>query len=148
LSLLSTRWGAEVLHHVAGDTPEPTPEVVDAVDFALRRMAAWLLTVCSGVACLAASADVASQWLLAAVVCCFVYLLCIGMCVERQEWTSCLTWCEQGHGGPKHETAHGRAVGAATLSYFRNRASSPRDMSAAAASEMRKACDAVLQDTY
>lgn len=56
--------------------------------------------------------------------------------------------CTQGHGGPKHEPAHGRAIGAATLSYFRNRASSPRDMSAAAAAEMRRACDAVLADIY
>lgn len=82
---------------VNGYPAEPSRQLMDAVDFALRRMASWLLT---------------------------------------------------GHGGPKHADAHGRAVGAATLSYFRNRASSPRDMSAAAAAEMRRACDAVLQDTY
>ena len=51
----------------------------------------------------------------------------------------------QGSVGAKHADAQGRAIGAATLAYWRNRASSPRDMSALAASEMRAACDAVLK---
>jgi len=58
------------------------------------------------------------------------------------------TYLLTGRAGDKHPEAHGRAVGAATLSYFRNRASSPRDMSAAAAAAMRAACDAVLRETY
>ena len=36
-----------VLPHLAGYPPEPSSELMDAVDFALRRMAAWLLTVCT-----------------------------------------------------------------------------------------------------
>lgn len=116
---------------------------MDAVDFALRRMAAWLLTVRTALM----------------LHCCCTQLRFSGnhyaqpynmpyslqLLDSRCDVISC---CRQGHGGPKHQTAHGRAAGAATLSYFRNRASSPRDMSAAAAAEMRKACDAVLQDTY
>lgn len=34
-----------VLNHLAGYPPAPSSELMDAVDFALRRMAAWLLTV-------------------------------------------------------------------------------------------------------
>ena len=56
--------------------------------------------------------------------------------------------CLQGEPGPKHPEAAGRAVGAAVLAYWRNRASSPRDMTAEAAHQMRRACDEVLKETY
>jgi hypothetical protein len=39
-------------------------------------------------------------------------------------------------------------VSAAALAFFRNRASAPRDMSAAATVQFRAACDAVLGHVY
>ncbi len=65
--------------------------------------------------------------------------------------TTCqLTLCSfaQGEPGPKHPEAAGRAVGAGVLAYWRNRASSPRDMTAEAAHQMRLACDEVLKETF
>jgi glutathione S-transferase len=50
--------------------------------------------------------------------------------------------------GPKADQPEAAAIGAAALAFFRNRASAPRDMSAAAADRFRSACDAVLQDIY
>lgn len=53
-----------------------------------------------------------------------------------------------GEPGPKNQDAEGRAVEAASLAYFRNRASAPRDLSANACQQLRNACLAVLQDAY
>lgn len=53
-----------------------------------------------------------------------------------------------GKPGPKNEDAEGRAVEAASMAYFRNRASAPRDLSANACEQLRNACLAVLQDAY
>lgn len=53
-----------------------------------------------------------------------------------------------GKPGPKNEDAEGRAVEAASMAYFRNRASAPRDLSANACPQLRDACLAVLQDAY
>eukprot|EP00879_Flechtneria_rotunda_P017240 GHRR01018061.1.p1 GENE.GHRR01018061.1~~GHRR01018061.1.p1 ORF type:complete len:536 (+),score=226.49 GHRR01018061.1:832-2439(+) len=53
-----------------------------------------------------------------------------------------------GKAGPKAEEREAAAVGAAGLAFFRNRASAPRDMSAAATVQFRAACDAVLADMY
>ena len=53
-----------------------------------------------------------------------------------------------GEPGPKNQDAEGRAVEAASLAYFRNRASAPRDLSANACQQLRDACLAVLQDAY
>ena len=50
--------------------------------------------------------------------------------------------------GPRHEEAEARAIGAAGLAYFRNRASAPRDLSANACNELRDACLAVVKDSY
>lgn len=54
----------------------------------------------------------------------------------------------QGAPGPRHADREAAAIGAATLTFFRNRASSPRDMSAAAAEQLRTACMDVLVDMY
>ncbi|KAL3147580.1 glutathione s-transferase [Trebouxia sp. C0009 RCD-2024] len=53
-----------------------------------------------------------------------------------------------GEPGPKNPDAEARAVEAASLAYFRNRASAPRDLSANACQQLRDACLAVLQDAY
>lgn len=53
-----------------------------------------------------------------------------------------------GNAGPKAERPEAAAIGAAALAFFRNRASAPRDMSAAATVQFRAACDAVLADIY
>jgi hypothetical protein len=53
-----------------------------------------------------------------------------------------------GYVGPKHPDLEGRALGAAAMAYFRNRASAPRDLSGAACNELRAACDAILRETY
>jgi hypothetical protein len=53
-----------------------------------------------------------------------------------------------GEPGPKAEDDEAAAVGAAALAFFRNRASAPRDMSAAATVQFRAACDAVLAHVY
>lgn len=53
-----------------------------------------------------------------------------------------------GKPGPKNEDAEARAIGAAGLAYFRNRASAPRDLSANACHELREACLAVVKDSY
>jgi hypothetical protein len=50
--------------------------------------------------------------------------------------------------GPKADAPEAAAIGAASLAFFRNRASAPRDMSALAAERFRAACDAVLMDIY
>ena len=61
---------------------------------------------------------------------------------------NCVHASPQGDPGPKHPEAAGRAIGAAVLAYWRNRASSPRDMTAEAAHQMRRACDEVLKETF
>uniref|UniRef100_A0A383VDH2 GST N-terminal domain-containing protein n=1 Tax=Tetradesmus obliquus TaxID=3088 RepID=A0A383VDH2_TETOB len=53
-----------------------------------------------------------------------------------------------GSAGPRVTEPEAAAVGAAALAFFRNRASAPRDMSAAATVQFRAACDAVLADIY
>lgn len=53
-----------------------------------------------------------------------------------------------GSAGPRHPDREAAAIGAASLAFFHNRASSPRDMTAAAATEMRAACMEVLKDMY
>lgn len=53
-----------------------------------------------------------------------------------------------GNAGPKAEDVEAAAVGAAALAFFRNRASAPRDMSAAATVVFRAACDEVLKQVY
>ncbi len=50
--------------------------------------------------------------------------------------------------GPRHPDRAAAAIGAATMAFFHNRASSPRDMSAAAAQELRSACMEVMRDLY
>lgn len=55
---------------------------------------------------------------------------------------------DAGDPGPKNLDAEARAVEAASLAYFRNRASAPRDLSANACQQLRDACVAVLQDAY
>lgn len=40
------------------------------------------------------------------------------------------------------------AVGAAAIAFLRSRVSSPRDMSAAAADQLRAACDTMLSNMY
>lgn len=53
-----------------------------------------------------------------------------------------------GDAGPKPDEPEAAAVSAAALAFFRNRASAPRDMSAAATVQFRAACDAVLAQVY
>jgi hypothetical protein len=53
-----------------------------------------------------------------------------------------------GDPGPKPTEPEAAAVSAAALAFFRNRASAPRDMSAAATVQFRAACDAVLAHVY
>ncbi|KIZ07611.1 glutathione S-transferase [Monoraphidium neglectum] len=53
-----------------------------------------------------------------------------------------------GNAGPKADDPEAAAIGAASLAFFRNRASAPRDMSATAAERFRAACDKVLLDIY
>jgi hypothetical protein len=55
---------------------------------------------------------------------------------------------DAGDAGPKPEEPEAAAVSAAALAFFRNRASAPRDMSAAATVQFRAACDAVLAQVY
>jgi glutathione S-transferase len=53
-----------------------------------------------------------------------------------------------GDPGPKADDPEAAAVGTAALAFFRNRASAPRDMSAAATVQFRAACDALLAQLY
>lgn len=53
-----------------------------------------------------------------------------------------------GNPGERHDCKEACAIGSAALVFFRNRASAPRDMSAAAAHELREACSAVLDDMF
>jgi muconolactone delta-isomerase len=53
-----------------------------------------------------------------------------------------------GQTGPKPEMREAAAVSTAAMAFFRNRASSPRDMTAAAAEQFRAACDHLLKDIY
>ena len=48
----------------------------------------------------------------------------------------------------KLAAAQAKAAGAATLAYMRSRVSSPRDMSAAAATAFRAACEVCLASVY
>ena len=50
--------------------------------------------------------------------------------------------------GPRHPDLEAAALGSAALVFFAQRASSPRDLSAAACSELRHACFEVLKDMY
>lgn len=49
---------------------------------------------------------------------------------------------------PAEPPAESAAVQVAMLAYFRNLASSPRDMTASAVEQLRMACDAVIQNSY
>jgi hypothetical protein len=60
----------------------------------------------------------------------------------------CAVSCCAGDAGPKPDEPEAAAVSAAALAFFRNRASAPRDMSAAATVQFRAACDAVLAQVY
>lgn len=60
----------------------------------------------------------------------------------------CAVLCCAGDAGPKPDEPEAAAVSAAALAFFRNRASAPRDMSAAATVQFRAACDAVLAQVY
>ncbi len=53
-----------------------------------------------------------------------------------------------GEPGPAATSAPAAAAGAAAIAFFRNRTSSPRDMSASAAEQLRAACDVLLLDVY
>uniref|UniRef100_A0A7S3VL85 GST N-terminal domain-containing protein n=1 Tax=Dunaliella tertiolecta TaxID=3047 RepID=A0A7S3VL85_DUNTE len=53
-----------------------------------------------------------------------------------------------GNPGPKAGDAYAKAAGAAALAFFRNRATSPRDMTAPEADEFRSAIDELLKDVY
>ncbi|KAK9829557.1 hypothetical protein WJX72_006479 [[Myrmecia] bisecta] len=53
-----------------------------------------------------------------------------------------------GSPGPRHAAPEANAIGSAALAFFRNRASSPRDLSAAACHELREACLEVLKDMF
>eukprot|EP00884_Botryococcus_braunii_P008653 jgi/Botrbrau1/1778/Bobra.0217s0033.1 len=82
---------------VNGYPPSPSPAVVKAVDYSLRRIASYLLT---------------------------------------------------GDAGSPYPEKEGNAVGSAAVAFFRNRASSPRDLSGPACAELRNACDEVLKNMY
>ena len=53
-----------------------------------------------------------------------------------------------GQPGAKHEHLEANALGSAALAFFHNRASAPRDLSAAAAEQLRAACLKVLISMY
>ena len=53
-----------------------------------------------------------------------------------------------GTAGPRHPDLEAAPLGSAALTFFAQRASAPRDLSAAAAHELRAACYAVLKDMY
>ena len=53
-----------------------------------------------------------------------------------------------GRPGPQAMSPEAAAVGSAALAFFRNRASAPRDVSAAAAEKLRAACDEALRTIY
>ncbi|CAK0782457.1 hypothetical protein CVIRNUC_005697 [Coccomyxa viridis] len=57
-------------------------------------------------------------------------------------------WLVHGVPGPRHPDLEAAALGSAALVFFAQRASSPRDLSAAACSELRHACFEVLKDMY
>lgn len=50
--------------------------------------------------------------------------------------------------GPRHPDLEAAALGSAALVFFAGRASSPRDLSAAACSELREGCWQLLKDMY
>lgn len=50
--------------------------------------------------------------------------------------------------GQRHDCIEACAIGSAALVFFRNRISAPRDVSAAAAVELRNACSEILQDMF
>jgi hypothetical protein len=50
--------------------------------------------------------------------------------------------------GERHDCKEACAIGSAALVFFRNRISAPRDLTAAAAVELREACSAVLLDMF
>lgn len=76
---------------------------------------------------------------------CFMCLLCSAVEFHLDKLCGMLL---TGEPGPKAEDDEAAAVGAAALAFFRNRASAPRDMSAAATVQFRAACDAVLAHVY
>lgn len=50
--------------------------------------------------------------------------------------------------GSRHPDLEAAALGSAALVFFAGRASSPRDLSAAACSELREGCWQLLKDMY
>ena len=56
--------------------------------------------------------------------------------------------CLSGQPGEKSACKEACAIGSAALVFFRNRATAPRDLSAAAAVELRNACSEVLLDMF
>ena len=50
--------------------------------------------------------------------------------------------------GQRDDCVEACAIGSAALVFFRNRISAPRDMTAAAATELRHACSEVLHDMF
>ena len=147
---------------------EPSPQAVAAVEYALRRLCSWLMhgetllriRMSIGLpACLAASASHAvPQWShcsssvlhsgalmqhLSMIAKCFSYAVL--QTVPCSLWNS--SRCA-GNPGPKHPDLEAAALGSAALVFFAGRASSPRDLSAAACAELRQACFEVLKDMY
>ncbi|CAL8470974.1 g10516 [Coccomyxa elongata] len=58
------------------------------------------------------------------------------------------SWLLHGTTGPRHPDLEAAALGSAALVFFAGRASSPRDLSAAACSELREGCWQLLKDMY
>ena len=112
---------------VNGYALAPGPALVKAVDHALRRVCHQLITGRQAEANARpstaeqarVSGQLASVW--------------SGMAGTPGERPDCKEAC---------------AIGSAALVFFRSRASSPRDLTAAAAVELREACSKVLLDMY
>jgi hypothetical protein len=57
-------------------------------------------------------------------------------------------WLLTGQAGRSPESREAVAIQVAALAYFRNLASAPRDMTAPAVEQLRRACDCVIQAAY
>ena len=75
-------------------------------------------------------------------------LLARAMCRSMQQLPDVSGRLCAGVPGPRHPDLEAAALGSAALVFFAQRASSPRDLSAAACSELRHACFEVLKDMY
>ncbi len=70
------------------------------------------------------------------------------MCRSTHQLSDVSRYLRAGIPGPRHPDLEAAAIGSAALVFFAQRASSPRDLSAAACSELRHACFEVLKDMY